>query len=38
VALREGSLGEGAALSLIMIIINLVIASVYLRLLREKKS
>ncbi len=38
VALNEGALGEGAALSLIMILINLVIASVYLRLLRERKT
>lgn len=38
VALNEGALGEGAALSLIMIIINLVIASVYLRMLRERKT
>jgi multiple sugar transport system permease protein len=37
-ALRDGLLGEGAAISLIMIIINLVIALVYLRLLREKKQ
>ncbi|PSL02753.1 carbohydrate ABC transporter membrane protein 1 (CUT1 family) [Haloactinopolyspora alba] len=37
VALNEGALGRGAALSLIMILINLVIASVYLRLLRERK-
>ncbi|TDD70786.1 sugar ABC transporter permease [Jiangella aurantiaca] len=38
VALRDGSLGQGAALSLIMIIINLIVASVYLRLLRERRS
>jgi len=38
VALKEGALGEGAALSLIMILINLVVASVYLRLLRERKT
>ncbi|WP_051426245.1 ABC transporter permease subunit [Jiangella gansuensis] len=38
VALRDGALGQGAALSLIMIIINLVVASVYLRLLRERRS
>jgi multiple sugar transport system permease protein len=38
VALRDGALGKGAALSLIMILINLVIALVYLRLLRERKS
>lgn len=37
-ALRDGMLGEGAAISLIMIILNLVIALVYLRLLREKKQ
>lgn len=37
-ALRDGLLGQGAAISLIMIIINLVIALVYLRLLREKKQ
>jgi multiple sugar transport system permease protein len=37
-ALRDGALGQGAAISLIMIIINLVIALVYLRLLREKKQ
>jgi multiple sugar transport system permease protein len=38
VALRDGALGEGAALSLIMILINLAIALVYLRLLRERKA
>lgn len=38
VALRDGALGQGAALSLIMIIINLIVASVYLRLLRERRS
>ncbi|WP_427170206.1 carbohydrate ABC transporter permease [Arthrobacter sp. 92] len=37
-ALNDGALGQGAAISLIMIIINLVIATVYLRLLKEKKS
>jgi len=37
-ALRDGLLGQGAAISLIMIIINLVIALVYLRLLKEKKQ
>ncbi len=37
-ALRDGQLGQGAAISLIMIILNLVIALVYLRLLREKKQ
>lgn len=37
-ALSEGSLGQGSAVSLIMILINLVIALVYLRILREKKS
>ncbi len=37
VALRDGALAEGAAISLIMILINLVIASLYLRLLRERK-
>ena len=37
-ALRDGQLGQGAAISLIMIVLNLVIALVYLRLLREKKS
>lgn len=38
VALRDGALGQGAALSLIMIIINLIVASVYLRLLRERRA
>lgn len=38
VALRDGALGVGAALSLIMILINLAIALVYLRLLRERKA
>lgn len=38
VALNEGALGLGAAISLIMLLINLVIALVYLRLLRERKS
>ncbi|TDE10701.1 carbohydrate ABC transporter permease [Jiangella asiatica] len=39
VALRDGALGQGAALSLIMIIINLVVAAVYLRLLgRDRPS
>ena len=37
-ALNDGALGQGAAISLIMIIINLVIAMVYLRLLKERKS
>jgi multiple sugar transport system permease protein len=37
-ALNDGALGQGAAISLIMIIINLVIATVYLRLLKERKS
>ncbi len=37
-ALNDGALGQGSAISLIMIIINLVIATVYLRLLKERKS
>ncbi|WP_307857584.1 sugar ABC transporter permease [Paenarthrobacter sp. DKR-5] len=37
-ALNDGALGQGAAISLIMIVINLVIATVYLRLLKERKS
>jgi multiple sugar transport system permease protein len=36
-ALQTGELGRGAAFSLIMIIINLVIALVYLRVLRERR-
>lgn len=37
-ALNDGALGQGAAISLIMIIINLVIATIYLRLLRERRQ
>ncbi|MGH8777384.1 MAG: carbohydrate ABC transporter permease, partial [Jiangellaceae bacterium] len=37
VALRDGALGAGSAISLIMLVINLVIALVYLRLLRERR-
>lgn len=37
-ALNDGALGQGAAISLIMIVINLVIATVYLRLLKERKK
>lgn len=37
-ALRDGMLGQGSAISLIMIILNLVIAMVYLRILKEKKK
>ena len=37
-SLRGGELGQGASISLLMIIINLIIALVYLRLLRERKS
>lgn len=36
-AISEGGLGAGAAVSLIMLLINLAIALVYLRLLRERK-
>ena len=35
-ALGDGRLGFGAAISLIMILINLVIALVYLRALRDR--
>ncbi len=35
-ALNDGALGQGAAISLIMILINLAIATVYLRLLKER--
>ncbi len=35
-SLRVGELGQGAAISLIMIVINLIIALVYLRVLRER--
>lgn len=38
VAINDGGLGLGAAVSLIMLVINLVIALFYLRLLRERKS
>jgi len=38
VAINDGGLGQGAAVSLIMIVINLVIALFYLRLLRERRS
>ena len=37
VAITGGHLGVGAAISLIMLLINLVIAAVYLRVLRERK-
>ncbi|MFC4555712.1 carbohydrate ABC transporter permease [Georgenia faecalis] len=37
VAITGGRLGVGAAISLIMLLINLVIATVYLRVLRERK-
>lgn len=37
-ALQTGDLGRGAAISLIMILINLVIALVYLRVLRARSS
>ncbi|HEX6195566.1 MAG TPA: sugar ABC transporter permease [Jiangellaceae bacterium] len=37
-ALQAGELGKGAAFSLIMILINLVIALVYLRVLRERRT
>ena len=37
VALRDGALGQGAAISLIMILINLVIASIYLRFLGGRR-
>lgn len=37
VALREGALAEGAAISLIMILINLVIAAFYLRFLGGRR-
>ena len=37
-ALQTGQLGRGAAFSLIMILINLVIALVYLRVLRERRQ
>jgi multiple sugar transport system permease protein len=36
-ALQTGELGRGAAFSLIMILINLVIALIYLRVLRERR-
>jgi multiple sugar transport system permease protein len=37
-ALQAGELGRGAAFSLIMILINLMIALVYLRVLRERRQ
>lgn len=37
-ALQTGELGRGAAFSLIMILINLAIALVYLRVLRERRT
>ncbi|NEE03414.1 sugar ABC transporter permease [Phytoactinopolyspora halotolerans] len=37
-ALQTGELGKGAAFSLIMIIINLAIALIYLRVLRERRQ
>jgi multiple sugar transport system permease protein len=37
-ALHDGALGQGAAISLIMIVVNLLIATVYLRLLKGRKS
>ncbi len=38
VAIAEGGLGKGAAVSLIVLLINLVIALFYLRLLRERRK
>ncbi|MGB9377087.1 MAG: sugar ABC transporter permease [Mycobacteriales bacterium] len=38
VAIFDGQLGFGSAISLIMLIINLVLALLYLRLLRERRS
>ncbi|MHA6625125.1 carbohydrate ABC transporter permease [Pseudonocardia sichuanensis] len=38
VAIFDGQLGFGSAISLLMLLINLVIAVVYLRLLRERRS
>lgn len=37
VAINDGGLGQGAAVSLIMLVINLAIALFYLRLLRERR-
>lgn len=37
-ALQTGQLGRGAAFSLIMIVINLIIALIYLRVLRERRQ
>jgi multiple sugar transport system permease protein len=37
-AIADGQLGFGSAVSLIMLLINLVLAVVYLRLLRERKA
>jgi multiple sugar transport system permease protein len=37
VALRDGALGPGAAISLIMILINLAIALAYMRVLKERR-
>ena len=37
-ALFDGQMGLGAAISLLMLVINLVVALVYLRLLRERRS
>jgi multiple sugar transport system permease protein len=37
VAINDGGLGKGAAVSLVMLVINLVIALGYLRLLRERR-
>jgi multiple sugar transport system permease protein len=36
-ALFDGQMGLGAAISLLMLVINLVVALVYLRLLRERR-
>ena len=38
IAISDGQLGFGSAISLLMLLINLVIAVVYLRLLRERRS
>jgi multiple sugar transport system permease protein len=38
VAIFDGQLGFGSAISLLMLLINLVIAVVYLRMLRERRS
>jgi multiple sugar transport system permease protein len=38
VAIFDGQLGYGSAISLLMLLVNLVIALFYLRLLRERRS